>query len=90
MKNKITKIILERIQLLCYDKLLIEIIDKESLDLAKKITETFLKDNEYDIDNVKCDWENNPCTIIDSGKIIIEIVENTNIPHEKIIHTITL
>ena len=60
---------------MCYEVLLMGIIDSKSMNQAKIITHRYLVENGYEIHEVKCDLENNPPESIDIHRINIDIFE---------------
>lgn len=91
MTKKIDQSILENLKFLCYDIVIGEMIDQETMRKVKQLVENRLNNGGYKIEKVKCDEENNPSDLIDSGQMKIEIWEEV-IPgsSEKKIHTIIL
>lgn len=91
MSKKIDNSVKQHIKELCYSKVFAEPIDKTTRSLVKYITETYLNNNGYKINWVKCNEENNPPNIIDAGKLVITISEEDfpGSQSEKI-HTIVL
>lgn len=75
MKNKIDKGILEALKIKCYEIALGEPIDKETMSKVKNAVTDFLFENGCAINYVKCDYENNPPSVIDSGELHITISE---------------
>lgn len=73
--KKIDEEILEKVQLKCYEVLLHGIIDAEALSEAKRIAEIYLLKQGFLIRTIKCDYENNTCDVIDSGRVYIDITE---------------
>lgn len=73
--KKIDNNTLETLQLRCYEVALMGIIDSHTMAELKVLCEKYLAENDYNIDYVKCDFENNPPEIIDRNHIIIDISE---------------
>lgn len=72
---KINEDILNGIKLKCYEILLHGMIDSDALAEAKKITEKYLESAGVELTSVKCDYENNPPDVIDSGNVYVDITE---------------
>lgn len=89
--KKIDKNTLEKLQLRCYEVALMGIIDSQTMAELKVLCEKYLAENEFNIDYVKCDFENNPPDVIDRNSIIIDISEIA-FPgsHERYKHRIVL
>ncbi len=91
MIQKIDYITLEKVRALCYENLLFEMINQTTMHQAKYITGTYFHiNNEYKVNRIKCDYENNPPNVIDSGRVLIYVWEATDNPQEEVMHTITL
>jgi hypothetical protein len=91
MAKKIDNKILEHVKLLCYEVVLGEMIDQETRNNAKNTAAKFFKENDYSINWVKCDQENNPPDVVDSNRMIINVSEQVESGSlEEIIHTIEL
>ena len=91
MTKKIDQAVRDHLQILCYEVVLGEMINQDTRNNAKRVVESYLNNNGYKIERVKCDEENNPPDLVDSNQMKIEIWEET-IPgsSEKKIHTIML
>lgn len=81
----------QRIKLLCYEVVLGEIIDASTRRLVVETTKKYLADEGYEVEWVKCDEENNPPTVVDCNKMIVQIFQK-DFPcsHGGLIHTIEL
>lgn len=75
MSKKITHKTLERLTMICYNEVLGEILDENTMIIVKETVEDFLNNNGYVIDWVKCNQDNNTSVTIDCNKIIIDICE---------------
>jgi len=91
MTKKIEQSTLENLKFLCYDIVIGEMIDQETMSKVKHLVENRLNNGGYKIEKVKCDEENNPPDLVDSGQMKIEIWEEVMLgSSEKKIHTIIL
>lgn len=73
--KKIDALVREHLRELCYEVVLFEIINHKTRRDAQELVANYLNCNDYNINWVKCDCENNPPDMIDSGRIKIEISE---------------
>jgi len=91
MTKKIDSSVKEKVKLLCYEVVLGEMIDSKTWNNAKEVAQKYLNNNDYKINWVKCDAENNPPSVIDSNQMIITVSEEANPGSSgEIIHEIIL
>lgn len=90
MKNKlkIDTQVLERAIMICHELITVEMITQDLRERVKVILKGVLWN--YNINRIFCDETNNPCNVIDSGRIKVLIEENTEIPDTKVLHEIIL
>lgn len=88
--KKITPELISSLRQSCYDKFEFEMIDQKTREDIKWFVADFLISEGYNIGKVKSDQENNPCSVVDSGRIIVHIFERSLISNEVRIHTLEL
>jgi hypothetical protein len=87
--EKINQEVLEFARQKCYEQILFEMITQNLRERVKVILKGLLWN--YDINSIICDQTNNPCAVVDTGRIFVEIVENhPYVTDTKIIHKIIL
>lgn len=87
--EKINQEVLEFAKKQCYEQILFEMITQNLRERVKVILQGVLYN--YDVDSIICDQTNNPCKVVDSGRIVVEIIENhPYLTDKKILHEIIL